>query len=275
MKIKLYQQWWFPWVIALFFILSGNQLTYGQGYELKNAREITLLSVGAAGTTASILLRNKREPLRLDEIDNFNINDVFAFDRLSDGSYRKVSRIASDVLLHSSYALPLTLLAFDETRQDAGTLGVIFLQTIALNETLTGITKALVKRPRPYTYNQGAPEDVRTMRGNNFSFFSGHTSYTAAIAFFTAKTISDYVDNPTIRKLAWTGAFLWPAATGYFRYRAGKHFPTDVIVGYIVGASVGYLVPHLHKIQHTNISLDTGVSHTPLVRPLFRVTFML
>ena len=39
-----------------------------------------------------------------------------------------------------------------------------------------------------------------------------------------------------------------PAVTGYLRFKAGKHFPTDIIVGYGVGATIGYLVPELHKL---------------------------
>ncbi|MEM9671466.1 MAG: phosphatase PAP2 family protein [Cyclobacteriaceae bacterium] len=275
MKSNRILRWVLTFWVALFFILSDLRVVQGQGYELRTAREITLLSVGAVGTTASILLRKKREPLSLEEMRELDTNDIFALDRISDGSYRKGAQLASDVLLNTSYALPFTLLAFDETRPDAGTLGVILLQTIALNETLTGITKALVKRPRPFTYNRETPEEVRTRRGNTFSFFSGHTSYTAALSFFTAKTISDYVDKSSVRTIAWTGAFLWPAATGYFRYRAGKHFPSDVIVGYLVGASLGYLIPHIHKADESSTTPETTAGQLPMIQPLFQITFMI
>jgi membrane-associated phospholipid phosphatase len=275
MKINSIPRWMLPSWIALLFILSGNQFTHAQGYELKTAREVTLLSVGAVGTTTSILLRDKREPLSLEDMEGFDISDVFGVDRLSDGNYRKGAQIASDVLLYTSFASPLTLLAFDETRADAGILGLILLETIAINETITGITKALVKRPRPYTYNREAPEEVRSMRGNTFSFFSGHTSYSAALSFFTAKTISDYVDKSNVRTLAWTGAFLLPAATGYFRYRAGKHFPSDVIVGYVVGASLGYLIPHIHKAENSNTAPETTAGQLPVIQPLFQISFVL
>ena len=274
MKIYYYERWGLPMGIAVFLLLS-NQFAFGQGYELKTAREAILLSAGAAGTTTSILLRNKRQPSTLEDLGELNLEDVFAVDQLSAGNYRRGAQITSDVLLHTSYALPLTLLAFEESRADAGTIGLILLETIALNETLTGITKALVRRPRPYTYNQDAPEAVRTARGNTFSFFSGHTSYTAALSFFTAKTISEYSDQSNVRTLAWTGAFLWPAATGYFRYRAGKHFPSDVFVGYVVGASLGYLIPHLHKADNTNEAPGSTAGQLPMVQPLFQIAFVL
>lgn len=275
MKIHSYRRRWFPWGIALFFILSNNYVAYGQGYELKTGREVALLSAGAAGTATSILLRERRQPFSLKEVDEFDINDIFALDRLSKGDYRERAKTTSDILVGASFALPLTFLAFDNTRADLSTLGLILLETITINEALTGITKALVKRPRPYTYNREAPETVRTMRGNNFSFFSGHTSYAAALSFFTAKTISDYVDNSGTRTLAWTGAFILPAATGYLRYRAGKHFPTDVITGYIVGASLGYLLPQLHKADNPSESSQSTAGQMPVIQPLFQITFVL
>ena len=38
-----------------------------------------------------------------------------------------------------------------------------------------------------------------------------------------------------------------PAVTAWARVGAGKHFASDVIVGYLTGAAIGYLVPELHK----------------------------
>jgi len=37
--------------------------------------------------------------------------------------------------------------------------------------------------------------------------------------------------------------------TAYLRVKAGKHFPTDVIVGAVIGSAVGYAVVSLHKMQ--------------------------
>jgi membrane-associated phospholipid phosphatase len=45
----------------------------------------------------------------------------------------------------------------------------------------------------------------------------------------------------------WTSAALIPAITGLCRYGAGKHFFTDILVGYAIGSAVGILVPQLHK----------------------------
>jgi membrane-associated phospholipid phosphatase len=45
----------------------------------------------------------------------------------------------------------------------------------------------------------------------------------------------------------WGAAAIIPAVVAYFRIKAGKHFLTDNLVGYAVGATVGVLVPRLHQ----------------------------
>ena len=46
-----------------------------------------------------------------------------------------------------------------------------------------------------------------------------------------------------------------PAFTGFNRVKGLKHFPTDVITGFTVGAATGILVPHLHKKKNPNMVL--------------------
>ena len=38
------------------------------------------------------------------------------------------------------------------------------------------------------------------------------------------------------------------ALTAYARVAAGRHFPSDVIVGAVVGAAIGHLVPRSHRL---------------------------
>jgi hypothetical protein len=47
--------------------------------------------------------------------------------------------------------------------------------------------------------------------------------------------------------LTLAGGTLLTGFVGYERVRAGAHFPTDVIMGALAGASIGVLVPHLHR----------------------------
>ncbi|MCK4820600.1 phosphatase PAP2 family protein, partial [bacterium] len=47
----------------------------------------------------------------------------------------------------------------------------------------------------------------------------------------------------------YAAALIPTAFVGFNRYRALKHFPRDVVVGAAVGAAVGILIPHLHKVK--------------------------
>lgn len=260
-----------PFYALYFYLLLFFSIAPGMGYaqhtyELRYAKDIPLLSAGVAGTTSSILLRARNKPLTVEDIGQLNASDIFAIDRSAAMNYGSGARTASDIFLLTSYVFPLTTLLIPDIRSEPGTIAVMLAETMLINEAFTGITKALVKRPRPFTYNQDVPENIRTSAASNYSFFSGHTSYTAALSFFTAKVIADNIDNNTTEALVWTSAALWPAATGYFRYKAGMHFPTDVIVGYLVGAATGYLIPQLHKTkteEQTSKAHVQGLQVTP------------
>ena len=49
-----------------------------------------------------------------------------------------------------------------------------------------------------------------------------------------------------------------PAITGYLRVKAGKHYPTDTIAGYLLGATAGILIPQLHKKKMEKVSFYGG-----------------
>ncbi|MGB0369657.1 MAG: phosphatase PAP2 family protein, partial [Flavobacteriales bacterium] len=136
----------------------------------------------------------------------------------------------------------------------------IYAETALLTLGVTEFFKAGVRRPRPFTYNPDVAMHVKTERDARFSFLSGHTSITAALCFTTAKVFSDYSDNSTHKALVWTSAAVLPLITGVLRVEAGKHFPTDVISGYLVGGAIGYLVPWLHKRK----PLTEGLTISPV-----------
>jgi len=56
-----------------------------------------------------------------------------------------------------------------------------------------------------------------------------------------------------------------PAVTGYLRYEAGRHFPTDILGGYALGALTGVLIPIMHRrpssegVAFKVVSLSNGL----------------
>ncbi len=102
---------------------------------------------------------------------------------------------------------------------------------------ISGGVKTIVNRPRP---TESYPSEIRSYTNSGGkSFPSGHT----ALAFATATTLALeykkwYITVP---------AFAWASSVGYSRMRLGRHYPTDVVTGAIVGVGSGYLSHWLTK----------------------------
>jgi membrane-associated phospholipid phosphatase len=155
----------------------------------------------------------------------------------------------SDVLAGVTVLGPLALQlrgGFDEA---GAARALVYGETIAANLALNGVTKALVARPRPYSYSDdpaARAEVQRSPRDAHLSFYSGHASTTFAAAVSGAYLFSQSSDDPLARTAVWASSLMLAGATSDLRVRAGKHFYSDVLAGAAIGAGVGVLVPALH-----------------------------
>ena len=98
------------------------------------------------------------------------------------------------------------------------------------------VLKYTINRDRPFTTY---PFIEKMTDGGSPSFPSGHTSS----AFATATSLSLafpkwYVIAPS---------FIWASGVGYSRMHLGVHYPSDVLVGAIIGAGSAYVCHKLNK----------------------------
>lgn len=237
-------------LIHLIFLSVNNlfpQTSDIRPFELKTGREAAIISTGAAiGITGLIVILNN-DRLTKDEINSLVPDDVNKFDRVAIGPYQK--DMLGDALLYSSYLFPLSFLTYDETKNDFSTLALMYGEVLLINHSLNALVKGWTKKTRPFVYDNTSPSEETFSVNARHSFYSGHTSTTASNSFFTAKIFSEYLTDNTARTLIWTAAVIIPAVTGFSRVNTHNHFPTDVIIGYIVGAAIGYLIPELHKSE--------------------------
>lgn len=219
-------------------------------YSLNWGRESGLVGGSVIGIGTSIILKKNKPILTPSQITAAMANPQCPqFECFVTHNWDTKAQHFSDVLLWGSMAVPLVLLASPNIRKDAVTSGTIGIETYLVTGALTNLTKELFRRKRPFVYNPNAPLSLKMKADATSSFFSGHTSYTASACFLTAKMYNDYYPNSKLRPYIWTAAALVPAIQAYARVKGGKHFVTDVITGYIIGATVGILIPELHRIR--------------------------
>lgn len=228
-----------------FSLLCGNVL--GQSpYKLHLDREAGWVGGSIAVTGGAYLLKSRTPAFTPEQINVLNISRVPSFDRYSLHHYSESAQKSSDIMLYGSIILPAVLLADPKIRGDAPEVAVVVSEVFLVNLALTTLTKELVHRTRPLAYNPNAPLEPKLEADTRRSFFSGHTSTSAAMTFATAKIWTDYHPDSRWKPVVWTTAAVIPATVGYFRMRGGKHYLSDVVVGMVVGAATGILIPHWH-----------------------------
>ncbi len=237
-------------LMASLLLVSSGQLAAQEPYELDWKREVPIVAAGTFMELSFFILHRKMQPLSVEQIEALDPLKVPSFDRYSLRHYKPKAAKFSDVLLYTAPLVPLSLFADKTVRDDAGTMLALYGETMLINSGLTAITKQLTMRTRPFVYNDGAPFEKKQQLDSRMSFFSGHTSTAACSWFLTAKNYHDYNPGSDFRPVVWTTSAAVPALMAYLRCRAGKHFLSDVVVGYLVGAAVGILIPEIHRVNN-------------------------
>lgn len=136
-------------------------------------------------------------------------------------------------------------------------MSLIDMQSLAISAAVTLTAEHAVARQRPFALDCGADGYVRDSDGHisetcgqgddHKSFWSGHSAATATIAGLTC------VHHQHLPLYGGGFADLAPcllmigvaATTGATRIIADRHWATDVLLGWTVGAISGYVVPSL------------------------------
>jgi membrane-associated phospholipid phosphatase len=208
-------------------------------YRLDARADGTIMAVSALTIGIPALLASRI----IDERCPCDRGGVNGFDRSAIRNHDDTLAVLSTVTVGLAVASPLALDWALLGRGDALTSdALVFAEVLLVNGALTQLVKYSVQRPLPRTY-AGDPRFLRDPRGYR-SFYSGHTSTAAAALTAAAFTARQRY-----------GEHVWPwlvdaavaSSVALERVAAGRHFPTDVIVGAAAGAAVGVAVPWLHR----------------------------
>ncbi|HVV84636.1 MAG TPA: phosphatase PAP2 family protein [Kofleriaceae bacterium] len=140
--------------------------------------------------------------------------------------------------------------------------GLIVVESAVLASDFTDLVKIAAGRERPFVHAL-APADkplTASPQENNLSFFSGHSSLTMSLAVSagTVASLRHYRLAPAI----WIGGVGLALGTGYLRIAGDRHWASDVLTGWAVGAGFGFAVPYfLHRkrpLPVTDVAVAVG-----------------
>jgi undecaprenyl-diphosphatase len=93
-------------------------------------------------------------------------------------------------------------------------------------------------RPVNDTEINGLLRIIKTSK--SFSFFSGHATNSMASTVFGVLILRKYYKHAYL-------LFLFPLIFAYSRIYLGLHFPTDILTGYVFGATMGFVCYKLYS----------------------------
>lgn len=114
--------------------------------------------------------------------------------------------------------------------------------SVFLSLCLNGALKSLVERVRPFKVDTSL-SSIRKETATGFSFPSGHTQ-NAAVSYLSCALVIK-------KRWAYIASSILIILIGFSRLWLGVHYPTDVLVGLLLGVGCAFLGAYLHsKVEH-------------------------
>jgi membrane-associated phospholipid phosphatase len=181
---------------------------------------------------------------------------VFSFAKSQTGEVKLLSRIYADSsafknnlarglsasVVPASGVLPATMAVIAFIKKDSVLMDKAIKASVAIafNGVVSLGMKYFADRQRPFA---AYPAMFRPRSEvGPFSFPSGHTSFAFATA--TSATLSFkkwYVAVP---------AYAWAAGAGWSRMQQGVHYPSDVLMGALIGTASSFLSFKIEKLMN-------------------------
>ncbi|QLE00227.1 phosphatase PAP2 family protein [Galbibacter sp. BG1] len=141
--------------------------------------------------------------------------------------------------------IPLYILAIYliyRAYRSKGFLKVLLLaiSTLLVTSGFTHLVKVWVGRIRP-SGNEDYIDLLRVLlEPTSFSFFSGHAATSFAMTTFFVLVLR--------HKYKWITIFyVWPLLFSFSRIYVGVHYPSDILIGSLVGTLMAYAFYQIHK----------------------------
>lgn len=250
------------WLKVLFFSLIfalGVPKSAFAGYSL--GLQDVPVSLGAA---ALVLWGDYRyNNMDVPKKDNVKLqSELLPWDRPIAGRYSAKADSWSDYFSVLG-VLPVALSGTVWYKDDNGwknflTYMAMYVEALALQDGINKIARSLELWPRPYIYAEDGDgaKKAKEARGEAYgSFFSGHASAAFTVAVFTSEYFGEVYPNSPYKGVVRASVFSLASVVSVLRIAAGKHYPTDVVAGALVGTGVSLGILQMHKKDENNVTL--------------------
>lgn len=216
-------------------------------YKIKPVIDFPLIAVAGGFSGFAFTKIYSKDPSTEQQIMDLDKKNIPSFDRWAAGMSDENAAATSDIFFYGSIPVPFALLLDKKIRRDGARVGLLYLEAMSITGMFYTGTVFFVDRYRPETYNTDLEVKDRTSGNYKDAFMAGHPALVATATFFTAKVYSDYNPESNFKYVLYGVAIAATGTTVYLRHAAGKHFPSDLLVGTTIGTLSGILVPHFHK----------------------------
>lgn len=216
--------------------------------------------------SAAVLAGGQAGLIAIDPVDPGSLEaerrELLPWDRPFAGTYGPGFAKASDALAYA-VTLPFMLSLYDAARSHSPwasfwTDVVMLSELFALEAGLNLAVRSLALHPRPLVFSSRAPKQERLKPEASGSFYSGHSSAGFAAAVFLGYTFQQNRPESDCIPWVWAGGLSLATVVAGLRVAAGKHYPSDVFAGALMGGALGWVVPWAHLARHRNQDKDPG-----------------
>jgi membrane-associated phospholipid phosphatase len=259
-------------LVSLLIINQSNYWKENLSIQLSWKREIVICLVCVGLSYASVELQKKKaENYQKIEIGSLDpkLEKLNPIDKRMIGQWNIEAKFKGKFFKNVAiYLIPLSLFFFAGSVKRRLALFFVFSQGYVLTESVTGLFKGLVTRYRPFAYmTQERIENLNTESKEKFlediveydiqnSFFSGDASITAFGFMFLATCYGLFYPSSKFKNGMCAVAIIATLLECYFRALSGKHFPSDVLIGALIGSVIAYGIVEIHR-QSSKANLNS------------------
>jgi undecaprenyl-diphosphatase len=178
--------------------------------------------------------------------------ELFLFlNGLGSGSYDEFWKIITKQLNWAPFILAVFYLIQRKIGWKNFGIVILFLAVlIAFTDQITNLFKYSFERLRPCNDTDVNGIARIVIHRDSFSFFSGHASNSMATTTFIFLLLRKHYKFTFL-------LFLFPLIFAFSRIYLGLHFPSDILVGYLFGATFGFGFYRLYIFLGRKYSFNT------------------